>query len=178
MQISNALTSLGGTKQLWEQVKKDHSTRLYKEHKDKALSQQQQQQQEEQPPPENDEDEANLIDDNEDKLRMTSAVAIVSVLRDDIPNDLVYDSLKQGAMDATTTVSNVSALVRMTLLSLAQHNISIIKRDDVQPKREKSCFDITKNLPKSFTIRNGERTLGQHKQDYGCSPKSCSKGTT
>ncbi|KAG2223065.1 hypothetical protein INT45_008266 [Circinella minor] len=87
---------------------------------------------------------------------MTSAVAIASVLRDDIPNDLVYNSLKQAAMDATTTVSNVSALVRMTLLSLAQHNISIIKRDDVQLKKEKSGFDIMKILPKSFTIRNRE----------------------
>ena len=39
-QISKALARLGGTKQLWEQVKKDHSKRLYKEHKDKILSQQ------------------------------------------------------------------------------------------------------------------------------------------
>ncbi|KAG2224564.1 hypothetical protein INT45_004409 [Circinella minor] len=124
-QISNALASLGGTKQLWKQK---------------------------QQPPENDENESNLIDDDEDKLRMTSAVTIVSVLRDDIPSDLVYNSLKQAAMDATTTVLNVSALVRMTLLSLAQHNISIIKRNDVQLKKEKFGFDITKILPKSFTI--------------------------
>ncbi|KAG2222898.1 hypothetical protein INT45_013529 [Circinella minor] len=125
-QISKALARLGGTKQLWEQVKKDHSKRLYKEHKDK------------------------------DRLRMTSPVAIVSILRDDIPNDLVYNSLKQAAMDATTAVSNVSALVRMTLLSLAHHNISIIERDDVQLKKEKSGFDITKILPKSFAIRDRE----------------------
>ncbi|KAG2223771.1 hypothetical protein INT45_003495 [Circinella minor] len=120
-----------------EMVKKDHSNLLYEEHKNKALSQQQQ---EEQQSPENDEDEANLIDDDEDRLRMTSAVAIASVLRDDIPNDLVYNSLKQAAMDATTAVSNVSALVRMTLLSLT-HPVLI---------------RITKILPKSFTIRNRE----------------------
>ncbi|KAG2223066.1 hypothetical protein INT45_008267 [Circinella minor] len=41
-QISNALASLGGTKQLWEQVKKGRSNLLYKEHKNKALLQQQQ----------------------------------------------------------------------------------------------------------------------------------------
>ncbi|KAI7849123.1 hypothetical protein BDC45DRAFT_574265 [Circinella umbellata] len=155
IQISKALASLGGTKQLWKQVKKNHSTRLYKEHKDKVLSQQQQEELEEQQP-ENDENEANSIGSVEDTLRMTSPVAIVRVLRDDISNYLLYNSLKQAAMDATTTVSNVSALVRMTLLSLAQQNISIIKRDDVQLEKEKSGFNITKILPKSFTIRNKE----------------------
>ncbi|KAG2225763.1 hypothetical protein INT45_011431 [Circinella minor] len=102
-----------------------------------ALSQQQQQQQQQQQP-ENDQDEANLIDDDEEELRMTSAVAIASVLRDDILNDVVYNSLKQAAMDATTTVSNVSALRRRPA------------------QKEKSGFDITKILPKLFTVRNRE----------------------
>ncbi|KAI7851965.1 hypothetical protein BDC45DRAFT_571552 [Circinella umbellata] len=123
-----ALVSLGGTKQLWEQEQQ----------------------------PENDENEANSIGSDEDTLRMTSPVAIVSVLRDTISNDLVHNSLKQAAMDAITTVSNVSALVRMTFLLLAQQNISIIKRDEVQLEKEKSGFDITNILPKSFTIHNKE----------------------
>ncbi|KAI7851610.1 hypothetical protein BDC45DRAFT_515423, partial [Circinella umbellata] len=59
-------------------------------------------------------------------------------------------------MDTTTAVSNASALVWMTLLSLAQQSISIIKRDDVQLEKEKSGFNITKILPNSFTIRNKE----------------------
>ncbi|KAI7858001.1 hypothetical protein BDC45DRAFT_532288 [Circinella umbellata] len=125
IQISKALASLDGTKQLWKQVKKDHSMRLYKEHKDKILSQQQQQQQQQ---PENDENEATSIGSDEDTLRMTSPVAIVRVLRDDISNDLVHNSLKQAAMDATTTVSNGTT----------------------------SGFNITKILPKPFTIRNKE----------------------